>query len=145
MAQIKKRTKKKIRKELSEASSKLGVGGVVAILVALAVSIVGGVATEKLVTKNDCFALVGEKEYVIEVGDQNSSYTYSEEGFKVISFGKDMSDKVTVTTNMTRNDNGTYSIDTSEEGDYYIMYTVDSLKYGKIKRVRTFTVGASNE
>ena len=145
MAQIKRRTKNKIKKEISEASSKVGVGGMIAIILTLIIAVACGVFAEKLITKSDCFLLVGNKDIEIELGTADSTYTYTEEGVKVISFGKDISDKITITTNMIDNNDGTYTIDTSEEGDYYIMYTVDSLKYGKIKRVRTFTVGANNE
>lgn len=149
MAELSKKTKNKIKretkKELNAVSKRMPVGGWVAIILTLIVAVVGGVVTEKMVTKNDGFVLTGEKEHVIAVGKAGSTYTYEEEGFKVVSFGKDLSSKVTITTNMTKNIDGTYTIDTSKEGDYYLIYEVDSLKYGNIKRVRTFTVGADNE
>lgn len=149
MATISKKTKNKIRhqakKEFKSTTKRISVGGMIAIALTLIVSVVAGVFVEKLITKNDCFVLSGEKEFILEVGAAGSTYTYKEEGFKAISFGKDLSDKVNVKTNMTKNDDGTYTIDTSQEGDYYLIYTIDSIKYGKIKRVRTFTVGAENE
>ena len=149
MADISKKTKNKIKrevkKEIKSSANKMPIGGWIAIFLTLIVAVVGGVVTEKLITKNDGFVLSGSKEYSLEVGEENSTFTYTEEGYKVISFGKDLSDKVSIKTNMTDNNDGTYTIDTSEEGDYYLIYEVDSLKYGKIKRVRTFTVGADNE
>ena len=149
MAELNKTTKKKITRKaksgIKSASKKMPLGGWVAIILTLIVAVVGGVATEKVITKNDGFVLTGEKDKMISIGETGSVYTYIEEGYKVISFGKDLTDKVTITTNMTKNNDGTYTIDTSKEGDYYLIYEVDSLKYGKIKRVRTFTVGADNE
>ena len=149
MTEISKQTKNKIKrqtkKEIKSASKKMPAGGWIAIILTLIVAIAGGVVTEKIITKNDGFVLAGKKEYVIEVGATGSTYTYVEEGYEVISFGKNISDKVTIKTNMTKNNDGSYTIDTSEEGDYYLIYEVDSLKFGKIKRVRTFTVGADNE
>ena len=149
MATIKNKSKNKIKrqakKELKSTAKRISVGGMIAIVLTLIVSVITGVFVERLITKNDCFVLMGQKEFVIELGAEGSTYTYTEEGFSIISFGKDLSDKVSIKTNMTNNNDGTYTIDTSEEGDYYIIYTVDSLKYGKIKRVRTFAVGAENE
>jgi hypothetical protein len=43
----------------------------------------------------------------------------------------------------TKNADGTYTLNTSEEGVYGIFYTAPtSKKYGQIRRVRTFTVCA---
>ena len=149
MAELNKKTKNKIKrkakKEIKSTTKRLSVGGVIAIVITLIISVFAGIFVEKLVTKNDCFVLVGEKEYTIEVGESGSTFTYTEKGYKVISFGKDLSDKVSIKTNMTKNNDGTYTIDTSEEGDFYLIYEVESLKYGKIKRVRVFTVGGDNE
>ena len=147
MAELSKKNKNKLKKEVEKdiktTSKKMTIGGALAIVISLVVAVVGGIFAEKLITKKDCFVLKGDKEITIEVKD--GIYVYTDPGFEVISFGKDLSDKVEIKTNMTKNDDGTYSIDTSTEGDYYMIYTVDSLKYGKIKRVRTFTVGADNE
>ena len=141
MAELSKKTKNKIKKDVKKVGKRLGIGGIIAIVLCLGVGAVGGVFAEQIITKNDGFVLSGNKEFTINVGEE---FTYSEEGYKCVSFGKDLSDKVVIDTNMTKNTDGTYSIDTSEEGEYYMIYTVDSLKYGKIKRVRTFTVEVTN-
>ena len=149
MLDLDKKTKNKIKrkttKEIKSVSKRISLGGWIAIAITLGVAVVSGVLVGKLITKNDCFVLAGQKDYILEVGESGSTYTYTEEGFKVVSFGKDLSDRVTIKTNMTKNIDGSYTIDTSEEGDYYLIYEVDSLKYGKIKRVRTFTVGVEDE
>ena len=145
MAGISNKTKNKIKREVKKdvknTGKRLGVGGVIAIILCLVVGVVGGIFAEKLISRNDCFVLSGDKEIVVQVGDD---FTYSEAGYKCVSFGKDISDKVVIDTNLTKNSDGTYTLDTTKEGDYYMIYTVDSLKYGKIKRVRTFTVEVSN-
>lgn len=146
MPELSKKTKRKIKsqakKETKKAYKRLTPLSVVVIVSVFVLSVVLGVVAEKLITRKDEFVLLGNKSYEIEVGQE---FTYTEEGFRIISFGKDLSDKVKIDTNMTKNLDGTYSIDTSVEGDYFIKYTVDSHKFGKIKRVRTFTVGVSNE
>ena len=145
MAGISNKTKNKIKREVKKdvknTGKRLGVVGVIAIILCLVVGVVGGIFAEKLISRNDCFVLSGDKEIVVQVGDD---FTYSEAGYKCVSFGKDISDKVVIDTNLTKNSDGTYTLDTTKEGDYYMIYTVDSLKYGKIKRVRTFTVEVAN-
>ena len=137
-----KKLKGTIKKEVKKTSKKFTIGGIIAIVLCLIIGVVGGIFTEKIITRNDCFVLNGEKQYAIEIG---ADFTYVEEGYKCISFGKNLTDKVKIETNMTNNGDGTYSIDTSEEGEYYMIYTVESKKFGDIKRVRTFVVGGENE
>jgi len=130
------------KKEIKKTAKKFSFGGILAIILCLTVGVVGGIFAEKFITKNDCFVLSGEKTYTIKL---NEDFVYAEAGYKCISFGKDVSDKVAIETNMTKNEDGTYLIDTSEEGEYYIIYTIEDVKYGNIKRVRTFVVGDTNE
>ena len=106
-------------------------------VVLFAGAVFGGYFTHKTITKNDCFKLLGKKEISIQIG---SSFTYTDEGVKILSFGRDLKDKVEIETNLTKNDDGTYTLDTSEAGEYYMIYTVDDIKYGKIQRVRVFIV-----
>ena len=136
-----KKIESKVKKEVKKTSKKFTIGSVVAIILCLIVGIVGGIFAEKFITRNDCFELSGSKEFKIAVGED---FSYSDEGYKCISFGKDLTDKVKIETNM-KQESGKYIIDTSEEGEYYMIYTVESKKYGEIKRVRTFVVGDSNE
>ncbi len=89
--------------------------------------------------KNDTFELMGEKEYAVEINEVG--FQYIDEGVKIIEFGRDISDKVAVETNMVKLGNGAYAADTTVPGRYYIKYTVDSPRYGEIARIRVFTVG----
>lgn len=111
-------------------------------LVFLVLGVVIGYFTSNFITKNDSFELIGDSSIVVEVG---ATGIYTDEGVKCISYGRDLSKNVIVNTNMTKNDDGTYSFDTTEEGEFYIIYTVDDVKYKGIQRVRVITVGGINE
>lgn len=97
-----------------------------------------GVGAYRVVSANDRFTLRGEKSYTLPIGGE---VTYKDKGVEIVSFGGDISDRVSIETNLTETDEeGVYKIDTSQGGEYYIIYTVDSIKYGEIQRVRTITV-----
>ena len=99
------------------------------VIMFLIIGIVAGFFTYKVITKEDKFQLIGDKEITINVGD-----TYEEKGITIIAFGKDISDKVVIT--------GT--VDTTTEGTYNIVYTVDNFKYKDVKRIRTINVVSGN-
>ncbi len=112
-------------------------------IVFLIIGAVAGFFTCKIITKNDTFELIGESQINIAI---NGDTTYVDAGVTCVAFGRDESDKVVVKTNMTQNADGSYTIDTSTQGEYYIIYTVeDSLRYNDIQRVRVITVGGTNE
>lgn len=97
----------------------------------------GGFALCKVLTRNDYFDLLGDKEIVISVG---MDYTYSEDGFKAISFSKDVSDQVVVATELMRDAEGNYIIPTDKTGEYVIKYTINSSRLKNIVRYRVFRV-----
>lgn len=97
----------------------------------------GGFALCKVLTRNDYFDLLGDKGIVINVG---MDYTYSEDGFKAISFSKDVSDQVVVSTNLMRDTEGNYIIPTDKTGEYVIKYTINSSRLKNIVRYRVFRV-----
>lgn len=99
------------------------------VIMFLIIGIVAGFFTYQVITKEDKFQLIGDKEITINVGD-----TYEEKGITIIAFGKDISDKVVIT--------GT--VDTTTEGTYNIVYTVDNFKYKDVKRIRTINVVSDN-
>jgi hypothetical protein len=102
----------------------------------LLIGLLIGVTLCQFLTQKDTFCLVGEKEYTITCGEE---YLYVEEGVEVIAFGKDLSDRLVISTNLTYTEDG-YRLDTSTPGQYYIAYTVDSFYYQDIQLVRNFTV-----
>ncbi|MBP5357093.1 MAG: hypothetical protein J6Y68_02975 [Clostridia bacterium] len=120
---------------------------VVAIFAVL--GIVVGVIVGFVLSKNDRFVLKGNSLYSYDVS--SSDYIYKEEGIEVVCFGFDISDKLTVETNLSKNASGDYIIPGTVEGTYYIKYSVDFFKFGEdapngpIIRVRTFTVSSSED
>lgn len=107
--------------------------GVIFLLIGLAVGYLGAA----YLSREDCFVLNGEKAIMVAKG---SEFTYQEEGAKIISLGRDLSTQVRIDTDLQSNETGDYPIDTSIEATYVITYTVEDIKYGNIKRIRTITV-----
>ena len=108
---------------------KLSIGAILIAVVCLIVGAVGGVFAIKVITKNDCFTLIGKDEITHTIG-----VPYFDKGAKVVAFGRDDSDKIEIKTNLTQNQDGSFSAD--EEGTYYIAYTVDNFKYGKLFKIQ---------
>jgi len=112
--------------------------GIVVIgMIFLIIGTVAGYFGAMKLSENDLFVLNGEKEITVPRG---IPYTYSEEGAKIISLGRDLSDQIQISTDLTTDLNGNYFIDTSVETTYIITYTVNDIKYGNIKRIRTIKV-----
>ena len=108
---------------------------------ALIVGVGIGVGACALICSNDGFTIVGESDRTLPINQKNPQYVYRDEGVRIVSFGRDISDRVTVQTNMIGGEDGVYGFDVSKDGFYYIIYTVDDPRFGEIKRIRTFTVG----
>ena len=126
------------KKTIKKAVKKMHPATIVCGVLFLAVGLVSGYFGCKMITKNDVFEVVGDKEIVLEL---NSDTIYTDPGVDCVSFGKDISDKVLVDTNMTLNHDGTYTINTSVAGEYYLIYTVDSPRYKDVQKVRVIKVG----
>lgn len=106
-------------------------------LVFLIVGLVLGYVGASVLMKNDGFSLLGNKNITVKVGE---TFSYTDEGFVCTALGRDISDKVKVESNMTR-DGGAYTVDTAEAGVYYISYTCeDPVFFGGVRLVRTVTV-----
>lgn len=115
---MKKKTKKTIKKVPKSIY--------ICLFLFLSLGLIGGYFTVNILTKNDTFELIGEKNITLNLNQE-----YSEQGVKVISFGKNLNDKVEIASDL----------DTSKEGEYTIIYTIkDSYKYKNIKRVRYVSV-----
>ena len=123
------KSSKKLNKKSENQLKKLKGGAILVALVLLFVGALGGFLTIKIVTRNDCFELVGKDEITLMLGEN-----YIDEGAKVVAFGSDDSSKVKIETNLEKNEDGTFTA--TEEGTYYITYTVDNFKYGKLLKVQ---------
>lgn len=89
-----------------------------------------GIIVSRELTKNDKFELLGEKQLTLAIGE-----SYEEPGVKIISFGKDISDKAVC--------GGDFESmgQTPAEGIYQIVYTVEDFRWGDYQLVRTVIVG----
>lgn len=94
-------------------------------LIFLAIAAVCGFFVAEKVTKEDVFALNGDKFVEVVIGEE-----YVEEGCKVISFGKDLSNKLVI------DDQVNYDV----VGTYYIRYTVDNFRFKGVERFRIIKV-----
>ena len=119
---VKKKTKNKV-KSLAKTGKKVWAIALVCLLFGIGL----GVGAWWIVCKDDCFELVGNSELVLTL-DQ----TYTDEGVKIVAFGKDESASIVIDTNLQATNN-TYSAE--EVGTYYIKYTSTCLKYGKIFKI----------
>ena len=137
---VAKKAKSKVKRKARSTAKRISAVSYVIWALALICGIAVGAVSCMFVCRNDCFKLRGKSEYVLTVGQENNIYT--DKGAQVISFGRDISRDVKVSTNLLEVGDGEYEIDTSEEGVYYIIYTVDDVRFGEIKRVRTFRVVA---
>lgn len=94
-----------------------------------------GVGAYFVVSRNDCFTLNGSQEISVTMQATANGSGFvgeftDEFGVKVIEFGKDISNKVEIQTNMIKVSGNKYKA--TEVGTYYIKYSVNSIKYGKI-------------
>lgn len=139
---------KKAQKQLKKKLKKIHpVTKAIAILF-LVIGVAGGALFSLHTFQNDRFLLKGETNFSIDVGE---TYTYVEQGVDAVCFGRDVSNKLTVETDLEKDADGNYIIPTDKAGVYTITYTVDCLKFGEkapngvIKRIRVFTVNEVEE
>lgn len=136
------RSTKKSSNNLNKTIKKVSFKGVLIALVVLVCCLCVGVGASYFLTKDDCFKLIDNKDIVLSV-----ETPYVEDGYKVIEFGKDISNKVTIETNMKIDENGNYTPQYDElgnpvAGEYYIIYKVNSFKYSKfstVEKIRLIT------
>lgn len=131
---------KKSAKQVERKMKKAGPIAVLVIVVFFVVGLLGGYLTFLLTSSNDCFDMLGKEEITLTLDEK-----YIDEGVKIIEFGKDISENVEYDTNLLSNGNEFYA---EEVGTYYIKYSVDSFKYGKIfkiQKVRLITFVESSE
>lgn len=134
------RSTKKVNRKIKKLGFK-------AILIILLVTIIGGTIGAGVcwfLTLDDCFTIIGNDEITLTLREEGEMIgidnSYHDEGAYVVSFGKNVSNKVYVETNLKQYENGNYYAD--EIGTYYIIYKVNDIKYGKIftvERIRLIT------
>lgn len=145
--ELREQGERRARRRAKSSIKKIHTATKVLTVLFLLIGLVAGYAVCTVMSKNDRFVLLGETSFSIDVG---AAYTYTEQGVEAVCFGRDVSGKLVVETNLEKDANGNYIIPTDEEGVYTITYTVDAYKFqsgenGVIKRIRTFTVNAAEE
>ena len=123
--------KSDVQKAAEKAVKKSHPATLILAILFLIVGAVAGVVLSRELTKNDKFELIGEKQVELAIGE-----SYKEAGVKIISFGRDISDKVAYGGDFVTMG------EIPEEGIYQIVYTVDDFRWGDYQLVRTVIVGA---
>ena len=124
-------------KKLKKAIKKTHKAYLVIMALAFVIGAAGGYFAASTLCAGDTFELNGQKETTVKTGDE---IKYTDEGIKYVSYGKDLSVAYTVTTNLTAVGDGSYTGDTSEETEYYIIYTVTEGRCKDMTLYRVFKV-----
>ena len=117
-----KKQEKQIEKTIKKSSPKVLIASLLLVIVGFTL----GLGAYFLVCKNDTFEIVGSDEITLTLDEE-----YIESGAKIIEFGKDISSQVVIETNMNLNEENK----SNEIGTFYVKYSVDSIKYGKIFKI----------
>ncbi len=133
---------RKAKREAKKAVKKAHKGYIITVVIALAIGLAGGWFGMGYVTRNDAFTINGEKTTVYNVGD---TIRYVDEGINYVSFGTSLSDAYEIETDMTKNDDGSYTADTSDTGSYVITYRITSGRCKGMTLYRVFTVKDGGE
>ncbi len=141
--QVKKQAVRKTKRTAKKKIRRIHPLSFVVWFLALAIGLAVGAGACAFLCRNDGFELIGKSEITVPV-EAGKTYDYTDKGVRVVSFGKDISRRVKVETNMTELGDGEYSFDASAEGVYYLAYTVDDPRFGEIRRVRTIVVGGES-
>lgn len=123
--ELDKKSSKKINKEIKRTPLKT----LLILFLVVLIGLSAGAIPAYFLTRNDCFELIGADELTLTIGE-----SYADQGAKVIAFNKDDSKKVKTKTNLDVDSNGNFT--SNEVGTFYIVYTVDNLKYGKIFKIQ---------
>ena len=123
---------KKRSSSAAKAAKKLHPATVVLAAVFLAVGIGAGIFASEALSAGDSFTLNGGREVHLSLGE-----AFDDPGATVLSFGRDISDRVQVSGDADR-------FDADTPGTYYFVYTVDDLRWGDYQLVRTVIVGGSD-
>ena len=135
---LSKREKNKVKKTVKSFGAKSICLFVIVCLLGVAL----GAGLTYVISKNDDFLLLGEDEIWLTTDEK-----YYEDGYKVINFGIDMTDKVEIETDLAINSDGSFSPKLDDEGialtgTYFIKYKAKTFKYSilsSVERIRLIT------
>ncbi len=114
-----------INREVKKVVKKTHWVTILCVALFLIIGLLAGMVTYNQITKDDVFEVVGDKEINLNIGD-----TYTELGAIAKAWGKDVSKDIVITG----------VVDTTQEGSYNIVYTINNFKYKGVQRIRVVNV-----
>ena len=124
-----------------KAIKKLGFKSLAIILACFIIALAIGAGVCFFIGKNDKFELVGSEHIELIINDK-----YTDDGVEIKEFGINLSNKAEIDTDLKQDANGKFYAESA--GDYYIAYTVKSLKFGliyPIQKIRLVSVVGNSE
>lgn len=124
-----------------KAAKKMSGKSIAVIFICFILALAIGVGVCFFLGRNDKFDMLGAEQIYLAVNEK-----YSDEGVDIKEFGINLSKKAIVDTDLKSDGNGNYYADSA--GDYYIAYTVKSLKFGLIypvQKIRLISVIGESE
>ena len=124
-----------------KAIKKLNGKSMLTVILCFIIALGIGVGACFLLGRNDKFEMNGEEHVSLQIGE-----TYTDDGVEIVEFGLNLSKNATIETDLQRNENGEFYSDTA--GDFYIAYTIKSLKFGLIypvQKIRLVSVTGESE
>lgn len=135
---VDRKTQRGAERTLKNTSAKVLLFGVIFLLVGVLI----GAGAWWLVCRKDCFAIIGNDEIELTLDEK-----YEDFGVKVVAFGKRLdSDDIIIETNLKMDADGKFYSD--EIGTFYIKYSTENFKYGKlfkVEKIRLVTFVESSE
>ena len=105
---------KSYKKQIQREIKKVNPITIIFVVLFAVIGVGAGFGVALYLTKDDVFALNGDTEITLQVGED-----YVEQGAKAIAFGKDISENIEIIG----------EVDTSVEGRYVLKYKVKSFRY----------------
>ena len=124
-----------------KVAKKTGVKSIAVILICFILALAVGAGVCVFIGKNDKFDILGAEHIFLQVNEK-----YSDEGVNIREFGINLSNKASVETDLAKDKDGNYYAKSA--GDYYIAYTIKSLKFGliyPIQKIRLISVISASE
>ena len=124
-----------------KATKKIGAKTLFIALFCFVIALAIGAGACYFLGKDDKFDLLGDEFVSLATGEK-----YTDEGVDIREFGLDFSKNAVISTDLEKDEDGNYYADSV--GDYYIAYTVKSLKFGLIypvQKIRLISVTGESE
>lgn len=123
---------------------------VIVILAGIILGALTGGFLVKFLTRNDCFVMLPlDGQINLEIGGDTGVTAYHEPGVKCVSFGRDVTDTVSIKyyyrEDLSHDAVIVTGIDTNVPGCYYVVYTSSTLQYKTVQHVRNVIVMAGEE